>query len=127
MQVAGSTRPNGGHRRTLRNGTRIEADVFICAVAPQALAQLIPEPLRRAMGFDRCRRSNVSPIVSFIYGGTGPFADCDFVGLLGTTTQWAFTHAPDRCDERHRHEAVSTVISAGHGVVDWENERIAAP
>lgn len=112
----------------LRDGRRAAADACISAVPPRALADFIPEPPRALGQFD------VSPIVSAHLWFDRPVLDSEFVGLLGTTTQWVFnrsklsselTSTLTASDGGNGPQCVSAVISAGRDVVEWHSGRVA--
>jgi squalene-associated FAD-dependent desaturase len=115
----------------LRDGTSLETDACISAVPPKALATLLPAALRAASAFESLDRFEPSPIVSTHLWLDRSVLDSQFVGLVGTTTQWIFNrskltangngHSP----HRHGPQALSAVISAGREVAEWEPTRIA--
>src|SRR5262249_31986735 len=74
----------------LRDGRRLAADGCIAAVPPPALEPLLPPALRARAPFAALGRLEASPIVSTHLWFDRPVLRGDFVGLLGTTTQWAF-------------------------------------
>src|SRR5262249_7976899 len=107
-----------------RDGQRIEADACICAVPPDALGALLPEPLYDQLSLRRLGAFEVSPIVSTHLWFDRPVLTHDFIGLLGTTTQWVFNRSK-LTGTGNGHHCVSAVISAGREQVDWDNARIA--
>jgi hydroxysqualene dehydroxylase len=119
----------------LRDGSRATADAFICAVTPRALAGLLPPALARDPALRRIGELGTSPIVSAHLWFDRPVLGDDLVGLVGTTTQWAFDRTrlgiAASGSGTGNEEApagpgmVSTVISAARGVVDREPEEIA--
>jgi len=74
----------------LRDGRRIHADACVLAVPPAALGALLPPALRARAPWSGVGGFETSPIVSVHLWYDRPVLDSDFVGLLGTTTQWAF-------------------------------------
>jgi uncharacterized protein with NAD-binding domain and iron-sulfur cluster len=50
----------------------------------------------------------------------------DFVGLIGTTTQWVFNRSRLAPATNGQGQLLSAVISAGREAVEWETKRIAA-
>ena len=110
---------------SLRDGRRIATDACIAAVPPPALAAVVPEPLRDVAPFRTLGGFVGSPIVSIHLWLDRPVFQPDFLGLLGTTTQWIFNRSALR-GEPNGGQSLSAVISAGHEVVDWDNARIAA-
>ena len=112
----------------LRDGRRATADACISAVPPRALAEFVPEPQRAFEQFD------VSPIVSAHLWFDRPVLDSEFVGLLGTTTQWVFnrsklaselTSKGAASSDGNGPQCVSAVISASRDVVEWHGSRVA--
>ncbi len=104
----------------LRDGRRVAADACISAVPPRALAEFIPEPPWALEQFD------VSPIVSAHLWFDRPVLDSEFVGLLGTTTQWVFNRSKlTASGGGNGPQCVSAVISAGRDVVEWHSGRVA--
>src|SRR5262249_57491933 len=49
----------------------------------------------------------------------------DFLGLLGSTTQWVFNRTR-LLGEQGPGQCVSAVISAGRDVVEWDSARVTA-
>lgn len=111
----------------LRDGRRAAADACLCAVPPRAAEQLLPAGSREGGALHSLSAFDASPIVSTHLWWDRPVLDSCFVGLLGTTTQWAFNRSRlvgASLDDGL--QAVSTVISAARDVVEWENQRITA-
>jgi squalene-associated FAD-dependent desaturase len=73
----------------LKDGQRIEGDYFISAVPPEALLAILPDELRDKE-FARLEALGSSPIVSINLWFDRPIIDHEFVGLLGTRSQWIF-------------------------------------
>ncbi len=107
----------------LRDGRRLAADGCIAAVPPPALEPLLPPALRARAPFTTLGRLEASPIVSTHLWFDRPVLRGDFVGLLGTTTHWAFNRSR-LLGESGDGQCVSAVISAGRSVVGWDSERI---
>jgi len=107
----------------LRDGRRIPADACIAAVPPAALAPLLPPALQRVAPLDALARLETSPIVSTHLWFDRPVLQCQFVGLLGTTTHWAFNRSA-LLGETGSGQCVSAVISAGRDVVGWDSDRV---
>jgi squalene-associated FAD-dependent desaturase len=108
---------------TLRDGRRIDADGCVAAVPPAALAPLLPAPLRRSAPLAPLPDLETSPIVSTHLWFDRPVLRREFVGLLGTTTQWAFNRSA-LLGETGDGQCVSAVISAGRDVVGWDTDRV---
>jgi len=110
----------------LRDGTRIEADACISSVPPRALAGFLPLPLRTSSALRALEQFDASPIVSTHLWFDRPVIESEFVGLLGTTTQWVFNRSKLTANGNgSRGQCVSAVISAGRDVVEWDTTRIA--
>lgn len=117
----------------LRDGRRIEAPAGISTLPPQALADFLPRPWQPP-GLDRLVPS---PIVSVHLWLDREVLPGEVVGLLGTTTQWAFSRSrlaalPAIRGARRGTgsppsdgEVVSAVVSAGRSLLDWEADRVA--
>jgi len=108
---------------TLRDGRTLPTDGCIAAVPPPALEPLLPPALRARTPFAALARLETSPIVSTHLWFDRPVLQGDFVGLLDTTTQWAFNRSR-LLGESDDGQCVSAVISAGRSVVGWDSERI---
>ncbi len=110
----------------LRDGSRVPADACILAVPPHALPPLLPGELRTTPGLRGIDRLESSPIVSVHLWLDRPVLETDFVGLVGTTTQWLFdrTRLCGAAPAEAGH-CLSAVISAGQGVVEQDGEAIA--
>ena len=105
----------------LKSGEFLEADYLISAVTPSALAWILPEPLRAEL--KTLPQLESSPIVSINLWLDRPVMNQDFVGLLGTRTQWAFNKNSilgASKDSQH----IAVVISAAHGFVNWSKETL---
>ena len=110
----------------LRDGRRLEADACISAVPPRALVALLPAPLRASPGLRALEQFDASPIVSTHLWFDRPVIASDFVGLLGTTTQWVFNRSKLTANGNGSHgQCVSAVISAGRDVVEWDTTQVA--
>ena len=108
---------------TLRDGRRIDADACVAAIPPAALEPFLPATLRRAAPLAGLHRLETSPIVSTHLWFDRPVLRGEFVGLLGTTTQWAFNRSR-LLGETGAGQCVSAVISAGREVVGWDPDRV---
>jgi squalene-associated FAD-dependent desaturase len=116
----------------LRDGRCLEVAACISTVPPRALAAVLPEPLRARPPFAALTRFTSSPIVSVHLWLDRAVLDEAFLGLIGTTTQWLFSHRHIRTAGNGADHvpapghALSAVISAAHDVVQWPNEDIIA-
>lgn len=110
----------------LRDGRTVGTDACIGAVPPRALAQILPadlcpEGVGRALG-----EFGASPIVSAHLWLDRPALRGEFLGMLGTTTQFAFNrNAIWRTNGASGRYGVSTVVSAGYDVAAWSSETVA--
>ncbi len=110
----------------LRDGRELAADACIAAVPPRALGGLLPDILRARPPMAALAGLETSPIVSTHLWFDRPVLDGDFLGLLGTTTQWAFNRTRlTGCAEPDGGQSVSAVISAGREAVEWDTQRVA--
>jgi len=111
----------------LADGRTVHADACISAVPPRILDRILGDGLRRRLGLPELDSFDTAPIVSAHLWFDRPVLNADFVGLIGTATQWLFrkeTIAPR--DERPALFRISAVISAGREMAEWDNERIRA-
>jgi hydroxysqualene dehydroxylase len=101
----------------LKDGQRVEGDYFISAVPPEALFSVLPDELK-IKEFAQLEALGSSPIVSINLWFDRPIIDREFVGLLGTRSQWIFNKdlilSPDR-----QQNQVAVIISAACDFVDW--------
>ncbi|HUI26119.1 MAG TPA: hydroxysqualene dehydroxylase HpnE [Candidatus Kryptonia bacterium] len=108
----------------LRDRRRLETAAVISTVPPQALRQCAPQPLRALPDLDQFE---LSPIVSVHLWFDRAILASDFVGFLGTTTQFVFNRSKLTAQGNgNGRQFVSAVISAGREVAEWETSRIAA-
>jgi squalene-associated FAD-dependent desaturase len=102
----------------LRDGERIEAaDYFVSAVPPGALFAMLPDELR-SKEFSSLERLGSSPIVSINLWFDRPVIDREFVGLLGTRSQWIF-NKDLILPAGKRSNQIAVIISAARDFVDW--------
>ncbi|HLF84587.1 MAG TPA: hydroxysqualene dehydroxylase HpnE [Blastocatellia bacterium] len=113
----------------LKDGQRVEGDYFISAVPPEALSGILPDELRNRE-FAQLEALGSSPIVSINLWFDRPIIDREFVGLLGTRSQWIFNKGlilnarqagmpalPGSPGKQSYQVAV--IISAARDFVDW--------
>jgi len=105
---------------TLRDGQVVGGDFFISAVPPAALAGILPMTLR-AGKLKNISLLDSSPIVSINLWLDRPVLEREFVGLLGTRTQWAF-NKDMILRSANKSNQVALVISAARGFVGWSKE-----
>lgn len=102
----------------LKDGERIEAaDYFISAVPPVALFAMLPSELR-TREFGSLEKLGSSPIVSINLWFDRPVIDREFVGLLGTRSQWIF-NKDLILPTGKRSNQIAVIISAARDFVDW--------
>lgn len=116
-------------RLRLADGRRLDPDACISTLPPRVLDRILSDDLRRRLGLPALDRFETAPIVSAHLWFDRPVLGCEFVGLLGTRTQWVFNRSGLLRERRRGADgplhALSAVISAGRDVVDWDAERIA--
>lgn len=106
----------------LKDGERLEADAVISAVPHPALLKMLPDELR-AGEFAALEKLHAAPIVSInLWFDRGVF-DRQFVGLIGTRSQWLFNKnlivKPSQLSNQ-----IAVIISAAHAFVDWTKEQL---
>jgi squalene-associated FAD-dependent desaturase len=104
----------------LRDGVRIEADHFISAVPPSALSSMLTDEQKRKE-FAQLDSLASSPIVSINLWFDRPVIDREFVGLLGTRSQWIFNKDLILMPARHSNQ-IAVIISAARDYVDWTRQ-----
>ena len=106
----------------LKDGGQIEGDYFISAVPPEALFSILPDELR-SNEFARLDRLTSSPIVSINLWFDRPILDREFVGLLGTQSQWIFNKDLILSTGKQANQ-VAVIISAARDFVDWTKDEL---
>jgi len=106
----------------LKNGERIEADFFISAVTPEAFLATLPDELR-TKGFARLKGLGSSPIVSVNLWFDRPIIEREFVGMLGTKSQWLFNKDLILSVDKQSNQ-VAVIISAARDFVDWNKDEL---
>jgi squalene-associated FAD-dependent desaturase len=101
----------------LKDGQRIAGDYFISAVPPEALFAILPDELK-TNEFARLEALGSSPIVSINLWFDRPIIDREFVGLLGTRSQWIFNKDLILKPGKQQSQ-VAVIISAARDFVDW--------
>jgi squalene-associated FAD-dependent desaturase len=101
----------------LKDGQRIEGDYFISAVPPEALFAILPDDLRKKE-FASLMTLGSSPIVSINLWFDRSIIDHEFVGLLGTRSQWIFNKDLIMSPGKQSNQ-VAVIISAARDFVDW--------
>lgn len=114
----------------LKDGQRVEGDYFISAVPPEALFTILPDELRNSE-FASLMSLGSSPIVSINLWFDRPIVGREFVGLLGTRSQWIFNKdlilnerqsgmpALPGSPGKRKSNQVAVIISAARDFVDW--------
>lgn len=116
----------GRVRLHLACGREIGADACISSVPPRVLDRILSAELKSRLGLPPLDRFETSPIVSTHLWFDRPVLAGDFVGLIGTTTQWVFNRSRLAPATNGQGQLLSAVISAGREAVEWETKRIAA-
>jgi uncharacterized protein with NAD-binding domain and iron-sulfur cluster len=106
----------------LKDGEPIEADYFISAIPPSALFSILPDELKNKE-FASLESIGSSPIVSINLWFDRPVIDREFVGLLGTRSQWIFNKDLILPAE-HRSNQIAVIISAARDYVDWTKSEL---
>jgi hydroxysqualene dehydroxylase len=106
----------------LKDGSRIEADYFISAVPPSALATMLPEEQNRKE-FAQLESLGSSPIVSINLWFDRPVIDREFVGLIGTRSQWIFNKDLILMPAKKSNQ-IAVIISAARDYVDWTRQEL---
>lgn len=106
----------------LEGGERVEADYFISAVPPAALLEMLPEDLK-AKEFSKLESLGSSPIVSINLWFDGPVMGREFVGLIGTRSQWIFNKDMILSPARQSNQ-IAVVISAARDFIDWTKQAL---
>ena len=101
----------------LKDGQRVEGDYFISAVPPEALFAILPDELKDEE-FASLLTLGSSPIVSINLWFDRPIIDREFVGLLGTRSQWIFNKDLIMSPGKQSNQ-VAVIISAARDFVDW--------
>ncbi|MGD9765500.1 MAG: hydroxysqualene dehydroxylase HpnE [Candidatus Binatia bacterium] len=109
------------------DGRRLTGDAYVLAVPPRALAPLLPDGVREHEPFRHLERFGDSPIVSVHLWFDREVLGPEFLGLVGTTTQWVFNRTKlQHVGNGGPGQSVSAVISAGREVARWDSAQIAA-
>jgi len=106
----------------MKEGETIEADYLISSVPPAPLSQMLPSGLREG-DLAGVASLGSSPIVSINLWYDRPVLDREFVGLLGTRSQWAFNKDLIFGSTR-RSNHIAVVISAAHDHVDRTKQEL---
>ncbi|MGA9772584.1 MAG: hydroxysqualene dehydroxylase HpnE [Blastocatellia bacterium] len=106
----------------LKDGEKITADYFISAVTPSALLQMIPDELR-AGELGALAGLSSSPIVSINLWFDRQIIDREFVGLIGTRSQWVF-NKDLIVKPAGQANQIAVIISAARDFVDWTKDQM---
>jgi hydroxysqualene dehydroxylase len=106
----------------LIGGERVEADSFISAVPAAALLQMLPEDLR-GEEFSKLESLESSPIVSINLWFDRAVIDHEFVGLIGTRSQWIFNKDLIISPARKSNQ-IAVIISAARDFIDWTKQAL---
>lgn len=80
----------GTVRRAFVDGAEQNPDVYVLALSPDCLLDVLPPGVREDRFFSRARRLASSPIVNVHLWYDRPVWDGDFAAFLNTPLQWAF-------------------------------------
>jgi squalene-associated FAD-dependent desaturase len=106
----------------LKGGERIAADAIISAVPPQALRPMLPREIGETE-FANLTQLGSSPIVSINLWFDRSIIDREFVGLIGTRSQWIFNKDLIVKPNRQANQ-IAVIISAAHQYVDWTKTQL---
>lgn len=106
----------------LKDGERIAADAIISAVPPQALLSMLPREFSETE-FANLAQLGASPIVSINLWFDRSIIDREFVGLIGTRSQWIFNKDLIVKPNRQANQ-IAVIISAAHQYVDWTKAQL---
>jgi len=106
----------------LKDGERIEGDYILSAVPPHALRQMLPAEMSETE-FASLAQLDTSPIVSINLWFDRPIIEREFVGLLGTRSQWIF-NKDLIVKPNHQSNQIAVIISAAHQYVDWTKAQL---
>jgi squalene-associated FAD-dependent desaturase len=106
----------------LKDGERIDADAVISAVPPQALLPMLPRELSETEFADLAQLGS-SPIVSINLWFDRAIIDREFVGLIGTRSQWIFNKDLIVKPNRQANQ-IAVIISAAHQYVNWTKTQL---
>jgi squalene-associated FAD-dependent desaturase len=109
----------------LAGGERLDADVVIAAVPPQALLALAPEALRAERGFQAIARLRPSPVVTVHLWLDRPLFDEPLVALIDSPVRWVVSRARDAGQLPEAHALLSLAMPAAHGLVDRDDGDLA--
>jgi uncharacterized protein with NAD-binding domain and iron-sulfur cluster len=105
---------------SIQGRPEVDADAVIVAVAPPAVAPLLPAPLRGPAGLSRVERLRGAPIVSVHFWFDGLFEAPRMAGFLNGPIHWLFT--PPMQPERGRY--VTLVASGAHELIALPGDEI---
>jgi squalene-associated FAD-dependent desaturase len=109
----------------MRSGQVLRANNFVCAVGPNQLLRMLPEPIARDNFFAQLAGLGVSPIICAHVWLDREVTQAPFVGFIGTTTQWLFNKRRIFAQHGTRHAGyLSFVISGARDYVDHSNEAL---
>ena len=112
---------------SLRDGRRLALDACIVTAPPSATRALLPAEIASQAPWRELEQLGASPIVSVHLWYDRAVLDCEFAGMIGTTTQFAFDRTR-LCGTRVADggSQVSAVISAAHDEETWDNALLTA-
>jgi len=116
-------------RLALQNGEKREADYYISAVPPDALARLLPAPvLAEWPALERLAHLEWSPITGIHFWFDRPISDLEHIAILGRTVQWLFNKdaITRRMGKSSDGNYVQFVVSASRSLITLRRDEIVA-
>ena len=116
-------------RVVLQNGEEREADYYISAVPPDALARLLPAAvLAEWPAIERLAHLEWSPITGIHLWFDRPISDLEHTAILGRTVQWLFNKdaITGRTPESSDGHYVQFVVSASRSLTTLHRDEIVA-
>jgi zeta-carotene desaturase len=109
----------------LQGGERIEADYYLSALPPDALANLFdPQSLRAWPELEKGRRLEWSPITGIHLWYDRPVMSRPHAVIIGKTAQWVFNKSLTQSPGRSTGQYIQVVISASRPLLTMKREEI---
>jgi zeta-carotene desaturase len=133
MEVADSRPANETEnqisRLVLQNGDVREADFYVSAVPPDALARLLPAPILALWpALERLAHLEWAPITGIHLWFDRPISDLEHTAILGRTVQWMFNKEAitGRTGQSSEGHYVQFVVSASRTLATLHRDEIVA-
>ena len=129
VEISGERPGNQITHLVLQNGDVREADYYISAVPPDALARLLPQPLLAEWpALERLAQLEWSPITGIHLWFDRPISELEHTAILGRTVQWLFnkdaiTRRTGKSSDGHY---VQFVVSASRSLTMLHRDEIVA-